>query len=590
LEATVRKPLVYYCLGIIIGCFCGFMVLEKYFIGAVLLAASFLICIFLTIDYKKFSVVIFIFTAISFVNYIFYFNALYNMGDVIKMRVREKSEYNNIGEFKGKKLLLKGNLSQLEEGDLVTVQGNFEKSPIYDKGIVGVYNIKTIEKKTIDNVSKMYVFKRGIYKKYEKVLGSSGAGMVLAACFGDTTYIKKEQKEDFNRLGILHVVSVSGLHLAIIYKLLEGLGGLKLSLPLSFIYVVFTGGEAATWRAFIMIIILKLSKKLFKNYDPISALSLSAMLLIFYKPYFITDIGFNLSFLSMLGIFLTYKSIRNRLIFLPQFINDAISLSLSAQFLSAPYIIAMLNNYSLGFLLGNLFLISLFSALVIVGNLSLIFINIPIVFNILSQLLKFILISIEGGSELLLPLTPEVLQLSSIYSVYIIIIYCSYILFKAGKKKYVYMPLILIPLLFFDNYKLIPEIDYVKINYSNCIILKYKAENMLILDKKEKNVGEDKKFLKLNKINKIIILEDQEEHIKLYDYNITIIKNKSKNSIDLILKNRFKGKVLLSQKEEKVNSAYKKYDIINLDFRSSNKKYDIIASIRILFGRYYVGI
>jgi competence protein ComEC len=590
LEATVRKPLVYYCLGIIIGCFCGLMVLEKYFFGAVLLAASFFICIFLTIDYKKFSIVIFIFTAISFVNYLFYFNALYNMGDVIKMRVREKSEYNNIGEFKGKKLLLKGNLSQLEEGDLVTVQGNFQKSPIYDKGIVGVYNIKTVEKKTIDNTTKMYGFKREIYKKYEKVLGSSRAGMVLAACFGDTTYIEKEQKQDFNRLGILHVVSVSGLHLAIIYKLLEGLGGLKLSLPLSFIYVVFTGGEAATWRAFIMIIILKLSKKLFKNYDPISALSLSAMLLIFYKPYFITDIGFNLSFLSMLGIFLTYKSIRNKLIFLPQFINDAISLSLSAQFLSAPYIIAILNNYSLGFLLGNLFLISLFSALVIVGNLSLIFIKIPIVFNILSQILKFILTSIEGGSELLLPLTPEVLQLSSIYSVYIIIVYCSYILFKAGKKKYVYMPLILISLLFFDNYKVIPEIDYVKINYSNCIIFKYKAENMLILDKKQKNVGEDKKFLKLNKINKIIILEDQEEHIKLYDYYITIIKNKSKNSIDLILKNRFKGKVLLSQKEEKVNSDYKKYDIINLDFRSSNKKYDIIASIRILFGRYYVGI
>jgi competence protein ComEC len=589
LEATqLKKPLAYYCLASIIGCMVGLVFLEKHYFGAAFVAASFLICIFLTIDYKRLFVVTMFFTVIAFINYISYFYRLNAIDDEITIRLKEKSQYSTIGEYKGKLISLKGDVNQFKQGDIVKVEGRFLKEPVYDKGIVGVFNVSNTQKKSSDFIGKMQEFKRSSYEKYKNVLGEKQAGMLLAACFGDVTYIQYEEKEKYNRLGILHVVSVSGLHLAIIYKLLEGLGGIMLAMPIAFIYVIFTGGEAATWRAFIMIFILKMSKRVFKNYDSISALALSAMILLFYRPYFITDIGFNLSFLSMLGIFLTYNCIRNKLMRLPKFINEAISLSLSAQFLSAPYIIAVLNNFSIGFLLGNLLLLPLFSALVIVGNISILFINLPILFNVICKILKLIFISIEGGIELILPMTPETLQLTYIYSAYISIIYCAYLLFKAGKKKYLYLPLILIPLILLENYKVVPEIDYIKLNFDNCIVFKYKTNNMLIINEKQKNIVDDKKFLKLNRIDKVFIVDEYEKTINVGEYTLTIVRSKKTGYTDLLVSNKFSAKAILYNKVERDKQVYKKYDIINLNFPRESKKYDVIASIKIFFGRFYL--
>jgi competence protein ComEC len=570
------------------GCMSGLIFLEKHYFGAAFVAASFLVCIFLTIDHKRFFVIAMFFTTIAFLNYLSYFYRLNSINDEITIRLKEKSEYSTIGEYKGKLISLKGNITQFKEGDIVNIKGSFSKEPVYDKGIVGVFKVSASQKRESDFIGKMQEFKRSSYEKYKALLGEKQAGMVLAACFGDVSYIKNEEKEKYNRLGILHVVSVSGLHLAILYKLLEGLGGIILAMPIAFIYVIFTGGEAATWRAFIMIFILKTSKSVFKNYDSISALALSAMILLFYKPYFITDIGFNLSFLSMLGIFLTYDSIKRRLMILPKFINEAVSLSLSAQFLSAPYIIAVLNNFSMGFILGNLFLLPFFSALVIVGNVSILLINLPMFFNLICRVLKIIFIAIEGGIEIILPMTPETLQLTYTYSAYIIIIYCAYLLFKAGKRQYLYLPLILIPLILLENYKVMPEIDYIKLNFDNCIIFKYKTNNMLIINEKQKSIVDDKRFLKLNKIDKIFMVEEYEESIKVGQYNLTIIRHKNTGDTDLLVSNKFSAKALLHNKVETDDQVYKKYDIINLNFPKESKKYDIIVSIKIFFGRFYL--
>lgn len=56
-----------------------------------------------------------------------------------------------------------------------------------------------------------------------------------------------------------------------------------------------------------MIIILKLSKKVFRKYDSLSSISLAAIIILLNKPYYILDIGFMLSFLSTLGILLYNK-------------------------------------------------------------------------------------------------------------------------------------------------------------------------------------------------------------------------------------------------------------------------------------------
>ncbi len=160
--------------------------------------------------------------------------------------------------------------------------------------------------------------------------------MVMSLCFGETKYISNSDKDILKKLGVIHVVSVSGFHMAIIYKLLERVLGLTLAIPVSFLYVILTGMKSSAIRAFIMIIILKLSKKVFRKYDSLSSISLAAIIILLNKPYYMLDIGFMLSF-YLPSILLYNKKISRTLYKLPQRINSCLSLTLSSQIYTFPY-------------------------------------------------------------------------------------------------------------------------------------------------------------------------------------------------------------------------------------------------------------
>ena len=98
--------------------------------------------------------------------------------------------------------------------------------------------------------------------------------------------------------------------MSIVYKALEIIIGYKIALLFSFAYMIFTGGQASTIRAFIMIFILKISSKVYKKYDSLSSISLAAIILLLFRPFYILDIGFMLSFLCVLGIILYNKKIK----------------------------------------------------------------------------------------------------------------------------------------------------------------------------------------------------------------------------------------------------------------------------------------
>ncbi|HCQ89304.1 MAG TPA: competence protein ComEC, partial [Clostridium sp.] len=85
-----------------------------------------------------------------------------------------------------------------------------------------------------------------------------------------------------------------------------------IALIITFIYVIITGMNASTVRAFIMISILVMSRIIKRNYDTLSRISFAAIILLLIKPYYILDMGFMLSFLSVIGITTTYGHIRDK--------------------------------------------------------------------------------------------------------------------------------------------------------------------------------------------------------------------------------------------------------------------------------------
>lgn len=500
------KPLVYYAISFFLSLFTMLMLYSNMFIGAVI-AASFFAILFFNEDKRLFiSILLFFFIGMS--DYYLFFNI--DVPQNIQVRIIENKKYYSIGELKGRKIIITGLKTKIQEGEMLKLEGVYKDNKDLVRGSIGSFQTNKIIEEKKDFFYEIYAFKRTLYEKYKNSLGEEKAAMVMSLCFGDASYLNNSQKQNFKLLGVIHAISVSGFHIALIYKILEKLLGIKGALCVSFMYMFFTGAQAATERAFIMIFIYKGSKLVFKNYDALSALSLSALLILLIKPSYVSDLGFMLSFLATLGIIVFYKKLLRAFYKLPKRLNESLSIMLSAQCFSLPYIAFTIKSFSGGFILGNLVLLPIYSLLVIFGNLSALLVLVPQLFNLCNYFLGIVLKAVDGASFLLLKITPDLSYFGYEEGLGMILIFIFYILFHKGYKKLKYLPMLVVLLLYFNLYSFFPKVHYFNIKDNSCFVLEYKYDRIMFCDK---NIRDEYVFLQLKdqyKINKIIWEEDDQ--------------------------------------------------------------------------------
>lgn len=436
----MKRPLVYYFVSVYIGCFLLLILMKGYVLSGSILAAILLGIVFFNEDKKEF-LVITTFFIIGCFSFYLYFSI--NIGHELEGRVIENKKGYYIVNYKGRKVELYGKLNNLKDGERIVAKGNFKSEEDYFKGIVGKYNIIEYRKKGSDFVQGLYNFRDKLYIKYSKALDEKKASIIMACCYGDTKYLSFDQKKEFNELGISHIISVSGFHIAVVYKFLEVFLGVKLSLIVAFIYMIFTGAKAATIRAFIMILVLKFSKITYRNYDSLSALSLAGLMLIILKPYYILDIGFNLSFLATLGIILYNKKFQRYMYRIPQSINEPLSMTLSAQVFSMPYVMCTIKNVSMFFIPANLILIPIYSIVILLGNIGILLFKINSLFKLNISALYSVLTSIDGATYILLKLSPPTTEYNFLYGVFMLALFMNFIFVKRGYKNLRYFPVIM---------------------------------------------------------------------------------------------------------------------------------------------------
>jgi competence protein ComEC len=556
----LTKPLIYYVIALYIGCISYIVFSESIFIGAVI-AASFLIIILATVD-KKFSILIICFFITGILSTLFYYK-LSVINEVETIRITKNKEYYLIGRTKGRNIYIEGSISGIKEGDKILANGKFDRRVDYSRGTIGRFYIDEFKIYKKDLVSDLYKIKRNSYDKFNKLLGEDKAALVMSLCFGETEYLTEEQKQDFQELGVIHAISVSGFHMAIIYRILEGIAGLKISLIISFVYMMFTGAQPATIRAFVMILILKLSKKVFRSYDSLSALSFSALIILTIRPFYALDLGFILSYLSTLGIILYYDKIKKALYKLPKSINESLSLTLSAQVFSMAYSGMVFNNVSFGFLLGNIILLPIYTTLVVAGNLTLIFLKVDILFNIMCKLIYFITIVIDGADYLLLRITPPVNRISYLESLGILMLIIAFILTQRGYRKFKAAPLFIVTMIMFESYTFFPEISFINLGGRDGVILNYKNERVLIhnLDENFKLINNDHAFTK--------IIGNPADQTKLtlgkrYSVKILCERKNGKDFFDLEVSAYDSNTIFTRSTERFMDVDLLKYDIIKL--------------------------
>ncbi len=539
---------------------CIFLLYYKDKWLAMILVSCFFIFFIL---YKKIDlfIILILFFLVPIINNIAYYSL--EIKSVEEIRIISLNSYGGVGEIRGRKAYLSGNLSDLSLGDRIIANVELNKDINIEKGIIGEIKIDNFNKLDIDIKGKIYRFRENIFKEISEKLGSRRAALITSMSFGYTEFLDREDEISMKNLGVLHAVSVSGLHMVLVYSILKKLLGRNIAPIVAVVYVIFTGAAVSTIRSYIMLLCLSLAVPLRRNYNPLAGLSLAGIILILYKPYSIFEVGFQLSFLSTLGIILFNKRFNKAFYKLPKTVREGVAISLASQVFTFPFLILYFREFSLGFLAGNLILIPLMNAVVILGNLLALTVKIKFIFNYLSFIAYYATLALDILSEKLLSILPSVLYVNEIIAVsYIVVIFSSYF-YKKGYKNIVYFPIVILMYVYFNIYSPLPKLEYYKdgiisVSYKgdrsifalkdNVDLEKYKIITLSTNEYKDFNKININYGVELEKNNKdILIKNNYNRHlIKLsrgkIDYNYDIIDCKYSNYVKIVL---YKNKVLV---------------------------------------------
>lgn len=141
------------------------------------------------------------------------------------------------------------------------------------------------------------------------------ASILLKMLLGDGSLLDDEIKEMYMRNGVIHILSISGLHITMIgLGLYKGLR--KLAIPivpaaitgaiLIFLYGMMTGFGLSAIRAIGMYLIKMLGEMWGKSYDMLTAMGILAVVMVINNPDYLYHSGFWLSFGSVCGIGVLY--------------------------------------------------------------------------------------------------------------------------------------------------------------------------------------------------------------------------------------------------------------------------------------------
>ncbi len=144
--------------------------------------------------------------------------------------------------------------------------------------------------------------------------GGEDMGPMLAAMiYGYRDEMEPAARDAFRRVGIGHVLAISGLHVGLVIALLWWLSGwfsidpktrVIACLVLAFVYLGLSGGQVAAFRATIMAVVHLTGKLVGRKSDMLNSLGIAALGICLLNPSAPTDISFLLSFTAVVFIYI----------------------------------------------------------------------------------------------------------------------------------------------------------------------------------------------------------------------------------------------------------------------------------------------
>lgn len=193
-------------------------------------------------------------------------------------------------------------------------------------------------------------------------------GLLQAMLLGDEVNFDADQRQRYSDTGIIHVVAISGGHVAFLFLLISLLffwlrkGRYQwvlyaIAIPLAWFYVMIAGSPASAIRSVVMFSLLGIGVMAGRRSDPLNQLFGTAFIILLFRPFWLFSIGFQLSFTAVLSLVLFYTPVYriwrpgNRLL---RKLWSVTALSIAAEILVAPLVAFYFHSFPLAFIPANI--------------------------------------------------------------------------------------------------------------------------------------------------------------------------------------------------------------------------------------------
>lgn len=224
----------------------------------------------------------------------------------------------------------------------------------------------------------------------KRVMPQKDAAILAGMTLGGYEGIDEDIVRNFSTTGIVHILSVSGSHVALLIGFVLSLTRAlqvrkKLALPIAavtvFSYCLICGFSPPVMRSALMGMAMLLGLVLQRNEDSGAVLAIVAISMLCYRPLWVFDIGFQLSFVSTAGLIYLFPSIRAFLArYLQKYVADALAVTIAAQLAVLPMLVYYFHQLSISSLAANLIVVPVleFIVLLTMAGLFLCFIVKPL--------------------------------------------------------------------------------------------------------------------------------------------------------------------------------------------------------------------
>ncbi|HMG67142.1 MAG TPA: ComEC/Rec2 family competence protein [Chitinophagaceae bacterium] len=222
-----------------------------------------------------------------------------------------------------------------------------------------------------------------ILRKY--IHGQKEYGLAEALLIGYKDDLDKNLVQSYTNTGVVHIIAISGMHIALIYWLLamlcKPLKKIKYSkwfvaaiiISGLWLFSLLAGAQASVLRSAVMFTCIVIGNSFSKKASIYNNLAASAFILLCYNPFWLWDVGFQLSYVAVLSIVIFTRPVYNWFYFKNKILDFTWKLnavSIAAQLLTTPFSVYHFHQFPNFFLLTNFVAVPL-SSIVVLGEIFL---------------------------------------------------------------------------------------------------------------------------------------------------------------------------------------------------------------------------